>query len=87
MPPLPRELYWIPNAVANVLHNNGISDDIDSISEAIEMPRTTVYRARGRNWDGKVTIPILAAMAARFRVPMAHLVTEPASWHARRLGK
>ena len=71
------DLHWIPQAVANVLHNNNIHDRAE-LAKAIGISRATVYRVFNEEWAGRATIPILAAMACRFRVPIGRLVAEPA---------
>lgn len=70
------ELRWIPESVRNILDANGISNH-NELARALNLGHNTIYKAFNKNWSGKATHTVLAAMAATFDVPMARLVVEP----------
>jgi hypothetical protein len=73
----PSDLYWSPDSVADILHNNGIRTR-EQLAQRTRMSRATIYRIFDADWSGTATLTVLVRMAYCFRVPLAALVNEPA---------
>lgn len=72
------QLYWMPQSVANLMCRNGI-ESRNALAGRTGIPRSTIRDAFDEDWSGIATGPMIAKLAAFFRVPMSSLVIEPAS--------
>lgn len=70
------ELHWIPAAVRNLAHSNGIRTRQD-LANFTTLGQTTVYKAFDQNFAGKATSTVIAAMCEAFNVPIGSIVAEP----------
>lgn len=73
----PDNLYWMPQAVANVMCRNGI-ESRNALAIRTGIPRSTIRDAFDEDWSGVATGPMIARLAATFGVRMSDLVVEPA---------
>lgn len=73
-------LSWIPESVQKIMRDNRIRnrEELAQRLQKVGIGRMTVYRAFDATWNGRATTTILAALAHTFRVPLSHLVQEPA---------
>lgn len=80
-----RCLRWSPQGVQELLTRHGIEhrDELAEVLEDAGVSRMTVYRTFDAAWDGKVSLPVLVALAQIFVVPVGHLILEPAHQAAR----
>lgn len=85
MPARSRGLRWIPESIANILHDNGIRNR-EELAHAVDAAVSSVYRwfpaDADPEWAGKATTEALSGLAYYFNVPISRLVYEPAAERA-----
>lgn len=70
------DIGWDCEYIRNLMAVNKIETREDLAREIYEAP-TTVRRSFSKDWQGRPTVKLMAAMSYRFNVPINNLITDP----------